>query len=172
MTALVYIVMSMVLGSGAAVQSSMLASLGRMKAPVEAAWISILATVAGAAFILMARAVRNGNVSLPSPLDRPAVLVVIGVAMLVTLVLSIRGLPLYYAGTGLFGLAFLSGAAFLVPKIGISVFVSAQIAGTLITAVILDHFGVLGAASHHVSFARIAGVGALLTGVLLIRGLD
>ena len=43
------------------------------------------------------------------------------------------------------------------------------IAGQLIVAVLLDHFGLLGFASHPINLWRIVGILLLIAGVLLIK---
>lgn len=169
MTALLYILLAALIGVGGAMQSSALGAISRSRGPAEAVWISLLAGLGAIGLVLAWRALRTDEAVLPPPLDRAPLFVAAAVIALVLLALSVRGLPAFYAGVGLFGLAYLAGSAFLVPKIGVGAFVGGLTAGTLITAVILDHVGALGATVQPLSVSRVAGVAALLAGLVLIR---
>jgi bacterial/archaeal transporter family-2 protein len=167
---LLLLLAAMLIGLGAAVQTSMLGSVGRLRGPSEATWLSILATASAVAVILAVRGIRGDSPALPAPFDRP--LVFIGAALLagLALLLTARGLPPYYAITGLFGLAFIFGAATLVPRIGVALFLGATIAGQLVGAIFLDQFGAFGATAQPVTPLRLAGVTLLLLGVVMVRG--
>lgn len=158
------------IGMGAAVQTGMLGALGRARGPSEATWLSILATITAVAIILAVRALRGDPPALPAPLDRAVVFIGVAVATGAALVLTARGLPPYYAVTGLFGLAFIFGAATIAPRIGIALFLSATIAGQLVGALLLDQFGAFGGAVQPLSPLRLAGASLLLVGVVMVRG--
>ena len=65
---------------------------------------------------------------------------------------------------------YLLAAAYLAPKIGVGLFLAALIAGQLGGGVLLDHLGAFGAAARPVDAVRVLGIGALLAGVVLVRG--
>lgn len=161
---------ALAIGFGAAVQTSMLGAMGRARGPGEAAWLSILGTVLGLATVLAVRAARGDPPLLPAPFDRGAVYSVVALGAGLGAVLATRGLPPYFAVTGLFGLAFIVGAALLGPKLGIALFLSAAIAGQLLGAMALDALGAFGGTVHGVTPLRLAGATMLLAGVAMVRG--
>src|SRR3989304_704023 len=107
---------------------------------------------------------------LPPPRNEPLVYVVLGGAATVALVVSMRGLQPYLSAAGLFGFLYVVSAAFLAPRIGIALYVSAVTAGTLIGSVALDHLGAFGAEVPRVTLVRGLGLLALILGVVLVRG--
>jgi transporter family-2 protein len=112
--------------------------------PVTAAFISFL--VGSAALGVMA-------LLLPSRQDAP----------------GFSGLPWYIWIGGFYGAFFVAVAAYGAPRIGIGVLLVAAIAGQLLMAVALDHFGALGLPKHPASMTRIAGVALVFLGALLVR---
>ena len=70
---------------------------------------------------------------------------------------------------GLMGVVMVVLAATAVPRIGVATYVSAIIAGQLAAAVLYDHFGALGQPVREASPLRLAGVGLMVLGVILIR---
>lgn len=160
---------ALAIGVGAAVQTSMIGAMGRQRGAVEASWLSLLATVTGIALILSIRSLRDDAATLPAPFDRGPVLLLVAAMTVGALLLSTRGLPAYYAGTGLFAIAFLIGAGSLGPKLGVALFLSATIGGQVVGALIIDQFGAFGAAAIPLTPARLGGVVMLLGGVLLVR---
>jgi uncharacterized membrane protein YdcZ (DUF606 family) len=171
MTNLLSLLVAVAIGVGAAVQTSMLGAMGRARGPSEATWLSILATACAVAVVLGVRALRGEAPALPAPLDRAIVFLLVAVATAIAIVLTVRGLPPYFAITGLFGMAFIFGAATIAPRIGIALFLSATIAGQLFGALLMDQIGAFGAAVHPVSPLRLAGAAVLVVGVVMVRGL-
>ena len=169
MTVTLYVLLSMLIGAGMAMQLSMLGAMGRERGSFEGAWLSLIGSATGLALVLAVRAVRSDALLLPSPLDRFAVQALIAAVSGSLLVISFRGVEPYFAITGLFAVPFLIGAAFLVPEIGVARFFGAVTAGTFIGVVVLDHLGVFGAEPQHVTAFRLAGVALLLVGVVLVR---
>lgn len=161
---------ALLIGLGFAVQTSMLGSVARQRGSTEAAWMSLLATVAGIALFFGLRALRGAPPLLPSPLDRAWIHAIIAVCAGVALIVTMRGLDLYYAAAGLFGLVMIVGMGALAPRLGIALFVSALVAGQLIGGLTMDQLGAFGGTVHRVSALRVAGAGALLVGVILVRG--
>jgi transporter family-2 protein len=70
---------------------------------------------------------------------------------------------------GMFGGAFILLAILLLPSLGAATLFALVIAGQVLAAVTLDHFGALGLTPHPVSAARLIGAGLLIAGVVLIR---
>lgn len=158
------------IGFGAAIQTSMLGAMGRARGPSEAAWLSVLGTVLGLSAVLAVRAARGDTPLLPPPFDRGTIYTVIAIGTAVGIALATRGIAPYFAVTGLFGLAFIIGAATIGPRLGIALFISAAIAGQLLGAVALDAVGAFGGNVHGITPLRVAGATMLLAGVALVRG--
>lgn len=70
---------------------------------------------------------------------------------------------------GLFGGYLVFAATFLAPIVGAGMLVGLILVGQLSTAVILDHFGLLGFEKKPINVRKIVGVVVLATGVVLIR---
>ena len=170
MTQAIYIGAALLIGFGSAVQVGMIGSLGRQRGTFEATLISMLASVLGLAAFLVIRALRSEPPQLPSPMNEPLVYIVLGGVATVALVVSMRGLQPYLSAAGLFGFLYVVSAAFLAPRIGIALYVSAVTAGTLIGSVALDHLGAFGAEMQRVTLVRGLGLLALILGVVLVRG--
>lgn len=169
-TQALYVLITIFIGSGMALQVTMISAMGRLRGPLEATWLSLMATVMAVAAIMTYRALQGNNLVLPSPFDRWPLLGLATVLAGVALLLVLRGIAPYFVITGLLAVPLLIGAGFLGPRIGIGLFVTAAIAGQIIGAVVLDHVGAFGLPVHRVDLLRIAGVATLLLGVLLVRG--
>ena len=76
--------------------------------------------------------------------------------------------PIAWVG-GLLGAFFVAAAVTLVPRLGVAMTFSLIIAGQMIVTLIIDHFGLLGVPVKEISFARIAGILLITSGVILIR---
>jgi transporter family-2 protein len=79
------------------------------------------------------------------------------------------GVPWWAWSGGLFGGAFILLAILLLPSLGAATLFALVIAGQVLAAVTLDHFGVFGLTTHPISTARLAGAAFLIAGVILIR---
>lgn len=82
---------------------------------------------------------------------------------------ELRSVPWYAWIGGLYGAFFVAMAAFGAPRIGVGPLLTAAIAGQLLGAVLLDHYGLLGLARQPVSIEKIAGVLLVLLGAWLVR---
>ena len=82
---------------------------------------------------------------------------------------TIADVPWYAWSGGLFGAAFILLAILLLPFLGAATLFALVIAGQVLAAVTMDHFGAFGLAAHPVSAARLAGAVLLIAGVVLIR---
>jgi transporter family-2 protein len=70
---------------------------------------------------------------------------------------------------GLFGGVFILLAILLLPSLGAATLFALVIAGQVLAAVTLDHFGAFGLTPHPIGAARLAGAAFLIAGVILIR---
>ena len=170
MTQLAYVVLAAVSGGGIALQASMLGSMGAARSPSAAVWVSLLATVVGLSAVVAYRSATS-SIGLPAPFDSPYIMIIVAIVAAVGLVFSARDLDSYFTLTGLMPIPFLVGAGFLAPRLGVGLFISSVIAGQLIAAVVLDQVGAFNLSVIRVDLVRVAGIAALVVGVVLIRGL-
>src|SRR5918998_1570217 len=97
----VWIAVVVSLGVTQALQIALLGAMNRARGPAEAAYISILGTLAGLTLALTLRSLTGSRPALPSPFDHPALTGAVALASGTLLALGLRGLPLGYAVTGL-----------------------------------------------------------------------
>jgi transporter family-2 protein len=82
---------------------------------------------------------------------------------------AMAGVPWWAWSGGLFGAAFILLAILLLPSLGAATLFALVIAGQVLAAVTLDHFGGFGLTPHPISTARLIGAAFLIAGVVLIR---
>jgi len=70
---------------------------------------------------------------------------------------------------GLLGAFFVTSTIILLPRIGVAMTISLVIAGQMIAALVMDHYGLLGVPVREMNLWRIAGVIMIVGGVVLIR---
>ncbi|WP_199100283.1 DMT family transporter [Dyella sp. ASV21] len=102
---------------------------------------------------------------------------VIGTLALAVIALSKGGLsaaiaslpnqPLWRFGGGFLGAAAIFSTVLLAPRIGLANMLALVIAGQLLTSLAIDHFGLMGMVTRHVSGVRVVGAIVLLAGVLI-----
>lgn len=73
---------------------------------------------------------------------------------------------------GVIGALYVAVAASVIPRLGAGGFLVCVVAGQMVAAVLVDHFGLMGLATRPLTVPRIAGVVLMLVGVFLIQGLD
>lgn len=81
----------------------------------------------------------------------------------------VRTAPWYLFAGGMLGAIFVSSVIFFIPKIGVTTVLAASIAGQLIAASIIDHFGLFGLTVHPINPGRVFGILLLLGGIFLIQ---
>jgi len=164
-----YVLLSIVVGVGAATQLAMLGAMGRERGAFEATWISIVGTVGGLAIVLVFRSLLGSSPNLPAPLNAgwpfALVIVVCGVA----LAISMRGLAPYLAICGLFATVYLLTVGFAVPHIGAALFLGAATAGTLFGSAVYDQLGAFGTETHEMTLLRAGGIAVIFVGVVMVR---
>jgi transporter family-2 protein len=82
---------------------------------------------------------------------------------------ALRGVPAWAWMGGLYGAFYVTIAAFAAPRLGLGAMLTLMIASQLGTALVLDHFGLLGLPRNPASIGRVAGVLMVLAGVVLVR---
>lgn len=82
----------------------------------------------------------------------------------------LAGIPWWaWVGGGFCGAIYITMIILLTPRLGASTAFGLIIAGQLIMSIALDHYGMVGFATHPVNLWRIVGVVLLIIGVILIR---
>lgn len=81
--------------------------------------------------------------------------------------LQLREAPLWAWAGGLLGAFFVTAMAVFAPKLGASTLIALVIAGQLLTAIALDHFGLAGYEASETSLTRIAGIGLVGLGAFM-----
>ena len=84
------------------------------------------------------------------------------------MVQSLREMSLYKWTGGLIGALYVTGVIIVAPRIGATNTAGLIVAGQILFALFLDHYGLLGFAQHSVNYMRLAGAVLLIAGVFLI----
>jgi bacterial/archaeal transporter family-2 protein len=141
----------------------------------------LCALALGAGVSVTTQQVLNGNLrtALGSPAWAGLISYAGGLLTMIVVVLALgegvppfrvmAGVPWWAWSGGLFGGAFILLAILLLPSLGAATLFALVIAGQVLAAVTLDHFGALGLAPHPIGTARLMGSAFLIVGVLLIR---
>jgi transporter family-2 protein len=135
----------------------------------------------GAGVSVATQQVLNGSLrsSLASPAWTGLVSYAVGLLTMIVVVIALGervpswktmvAVPWWAWSGGMFGGAFILLAILLLPSLGAATLFALVIAGQVLAAVTLDHFGAFGLTPHPISAARLAGAALLIAGVVLIR---
>jgi bacterial/archaeal transporter family-2 protein len=81
-----------------------------------------------------------------------------------------RHLPVWiWLSGGVLGAGIVFGSLYLVPRIGVAALAAFIIAGQLMAAALIDHFGLLGVPVNELNLWRVVGIVLLFAGALLVR---
>ena len=148
-----------------------------MSKPMEDTALLGLSVLAGSALPLQALINGRLGVALGSPFWASAIQNLIGVVAMLSLVAALRvaapspaqvaAVPLWGWVGGLLGMLFVVSSLLAAPRLGAAPTIAAVICGQLVSALLLDHFGVLHA-RRPVDLGAIAGVLLLVAGAALI----
>ncbi len=140
-----YILFAFLTGIAITVQAGVNANLRQAMAnPVLAAAISF-----GSGFLSLAIVVLASGVTFPA-MD------------------TIRQVSWWKWTGGVIGAVYVTTVIISVPKIGTANLVSLSVAGQLLAAVIMDHYGLLGFTLHPANGWRLLGLALIMVGVLLV----
>lgn len=78
-----------------------------------------------------------------------------------------KSVPWYALIAGAFGLIVISAMGYMIPRIGAAGALITLMAGQILVASILDHFGLLGMSTREIDLQRIIGFGVVMLGVWL-----
>ncbi|MDQ0474275.1 DMT family transporter [Labrys wisconsinensis] len=70
---------------------------------------------------------------------------------------------------GAAGVLYITAALLLAPRLGAAGFIVAVIAGQMLVSAAIDHFGLMGFPEKPVGAARLAGIGLIVGGVVLVQ---
>ncbi|MES3152852.1 DMT family transporter [Sphingomonas faeni] len=98
-----------------------------------------------------------------------AVLFAIWAAVDRTMPSTLRGTPWWAWLGGLYGACFVAALAYATPRLGLASAVTLAVGSQIVTALVLDRFGLLGLTAQPISLARIGGVLLVIAGVVLVR---
>ena len=78
-----------------------------------------------------------------------------------------KSVPWYALVAGAFGLIVITAMGYMIPRIGAAGALITLLAGQILVASILDHFGLLGMTPRSIDFQRVIGFGVVMLGVWL-----
>ena len=78
-----------------------------------------------------------------------------------------RSVPWYALCAGIFGLVVIGAISYMIPRIGVAGSIITIVAGQLLVGILLDQFGLLGAAQRSLDPARILVLAVVFVGVWL-----
>jgi transporter family-2 protein len=81
---------------------------------------------------------------------------------------AMRGISWWKWTGGLLGAIYVTTVIITVPRIGAGNLLSLSVAGQLLAAVVLDHYGLLGFKEHGLTLWRLVGVLLIVLGVVLV----
>ncbi len=143
---LLFLAAALAAGMLAPIQAGMNARVGQvLKDPFYAALVSFFVGTAGLVVFCLARGMDFSRITQGS------------------------GLHWSFWTAGLLGVFYVTATLFLTPKLGAALTFSLVVAGQLIMALAMDHFGTMGIPVHPVSWVRILGIALVIAGVALIR---
>ena len=139
-------------------------------------FFALLMLVAGLGIPIMAALNSGLGAKLHSPTLATTILFFVGGAISLALFFLTGGIPksasqepipLYFYFGGIFVITYILGITWVAPKFGVGNAVSFVLLGQLISMVIIDHYGLLGAQYNPISKQRIFGLVFMVVGVFL-----
>jgi transporter family-2 protein len=82
---------------------------------------------------------------------------------------DVAGLPAWAWLGGTLGAVYVTAVVILAPRLGAATLTGAIICGQVTVSLVLDQFGLLGFPQQSITPGRLAGIGLLLVGLVLIR---
>jgi transporter family-2 protein len=139
----------------------------------------VLAVAAGAVVPLQAGANALLGKGLGHPLWATLISLLVSIAVLLPLLLALRipmpaigfaaKAPAWVWTGGIYGVCFISLALILAPRLGVSGFVAAAVAGQMLASLALDHFGLMGLQERPLNMGKALGALLLVTGVVVLQ---
>jgi bacterial/archaeal transporter family-2 protein len=142
-------------------------------------WPAILTIAAGFSVLIQQAFNANLRTELNSAAWSGFVSYFLGVLCMLALAAAVREplpsvavmarVPFWAWSGGVFGAIFIALSIITIPKLGGAAYIALLVAGQMIAALAVDHFGWLGIPERHTDLPRMLGVALLVGGVVLIR---
>ena len=81
---------------------------------------------------------------------------------------QLAGAPWWALAGGALGALYVASSTVLGPKLGVALLTALVVAGQMVAAIAIDHYGWLGLPQHAVTWSRIAGAVLVVAGVVLL----
>ncbi|AET57178.1 hypothetical protein HPL003_01970 [Paenibacillus terrae HPL-003] len=113
-----------------------------------------------------------------SPIIASAISFMVGAVALIIVSLFGKGIyikkewfeaPWWIWTGGLLGASYVLATTILMPRIGASATVGYILAGQVVASILIDHFGLIGAHTHALSFPRLLGALLVIGGIILVQ---
>lgn len=135
--------------------------------------VLVIAVIAGIAVALQGQAMGAMNRSVGTP---STILATYGSGALIALLIwffrrsqtSTEPIPWYSWTAGVLGLLIIGGIGYAAPRIGLTRTLIITVAAQLVTAMLLEHFGIWGATVRGIDAQKLAGVALTIVGVWLV----
>ena len=140
-------------------------------------WPHLMAALVGAGLTIQVGMNATVRMTIGSPVLAAIVNFVVGLAALVLLAVasgarivpgSVPAVPAWAWFGGLLGAAYVAATTVLGPRLGAASFLALTLAGQMVAALLVDHYGVIGFPQSPLTPTRLLGTALLVAGVLLI----
>jgi bacterial/archaeal transporter family-2 protein len=140
-------------------------------------WPHLMAALVGAGITIQVGMNATVRMTIGSPVLAAIVNFVVGLAALVLLAVatgarvvpgSVATVPAWAWFGGLLGATYVAATTVLGPKLGAASFLALTLAGQMVAALLVDHYGVIGFPQSPLTPTRLLGTALLVVGVLLI----
>jgi transporter family-2 protein len=140
-------------------------------------WPHLMAALVGAGITIQVGMNATVRMTIGSPVLAAIVNFVVGLSALVLLAVasgarvvpgSVAAVPAWAWFGGLLGATYVAATTVLGPKLGAASFLALTLAGQMVAALLVDHYGVIGFPQSPLTPTRLLGTALLVVGVLLI----
>jgi transporter family-2 protein len=140
-------------------------------------WPHLMAALVGAGITIQVGMNATVRMTIGSPILAAIVNFVVGLTALVLLAVasgarvvpgSVAAVPAWAWFGGLLGATYVAATTVLGPKLGAASFLALTLAGQMVAALLVDHYGVIGFPQSPLTPTRLLGTALLVVGVLLI----
>lgn len=140
-------------------------------------WPHLMAALVGAGITIQVGMNATVRMTIGSPVLAAIVNFVVGLSALVLLAVasgarvvpgSVAAVPAWAWLGGLLGATYVAATTVLGPKLGAASFLALTLAGQMLAALLVDHYGVIGFPQSPLTPTRLLGTALLVVGVLLI----
>lgn len=143
----------------------------------QASIFGVILFIAGAGIPLMATLNAGLGVRLGNPIPAAFLLFLLALAITAVLALTnplpskaeIIAIPPHYYLGGVFVAFYVLSITWIAPKIGLGNAIFIVLVGQLVSAAIIDHFGLLDVLKAPITTARIVGIGLMIIGIYLAK---